>query len=123
MVRRRPMDRVGVGGRHDRPLGARRRPVAAPAAGTVAIWTAGGSLIERVQIGSRARGAEMRGETLFVATETGSVAAFDDDHLTPRRPVAVAVPAPPESCTHWSPVVLETPRRRGEGRGAPAGGP
>ena len=90
------------------------RLMTASADGTVAIWTPGGSLIERVQIGSWARGAEMRGETLFVATETGSVAAFDDDHLTPRRPVAIAVPEPPESCTHWSPVVLETPRRRCE---------
>jgi len=86
----------------------------ASADGTVGIWTADGVPSERVEIGSWARGAELRGDTLMVATETGSIAAFDDDHLDPRRPAPIVVPEPPESCSHWDPMTLETDTRRCE---------
>jgi len=87
------------------------RLATASADGTVALWTPDGAPIERVPVGSWARGAEMRGETLFVATETGDVVAFDDDHLTPRRPTAVEVAAAPDACSHWDPSFLETDKR------------
>ena len=90
------------------------RVMTASADSTVALWSADGAPIERVSLDSWARGAEMRGETLFVATETGDVAALDDDHLSPRRPPPVVLPVAPETCTHWDPQVLETARRRCE---------
>jgi hypothetical protein len=91
-----------------------RRIATASADGTVAVWTSSGIPIERVSIGSWARAAELRGETLFVATETGNLAAYDEDHLEPRRPGAVSVPEPPDTCLHWDPVFLETAKRRCE---------
>jgi WD40 repeat protein len=82
--------------------------ITASADGTVAIWDADGTAVERIDVGTWARRAVMVGESLFVATEDGRLAVLEDDGTTVATPEPVDIPSTPDACVHWDPQVLET---------------